>query len=201
MFPNYSIAGDTATGAVGLSKLHQELLGAYPANFVGLQTSDDALVVTYGIEPDAPTKAAIDALIGAHDGGVVYTPVFRVAVMAVVQAINITETEFGEASEVGGSVTTPSFFLANPGEFWRLIGQTTGKIQTNGTVELRMMENGSPLSAAYQHGDTSNQWENFEFQSNTPPTEGMHEYALEARLVGATSAKVRRTAMSIMELT
>ena len=105
---------------------------------------------------------------------------------------------------LGGTVTSPSFFVDQMGS---ILGRIVGGIRTVGaTVELRVVEvadDGSEVVMrvpAFIAADTGDVWKKFEFTTNVVPRENDNTYRLEARLNGATSARVRYTSVTLLEL-
>lgn len=120
---------------------------------------------------------------------------FHAASKLVESAVPFTSSSW---TPLGGVVSNPGFFLKLLTEG---LARITGSIKTDGTIELRVTEDGVQIqSALYEHGDTGGAWQIFKFTADGDPQPGDHEYCLEGRVVGATSAEVRFTSMSLLEL-
>ncbi len=61
-------SADNFAGALHESTLHAELAAAVgvPADFEGVDTDGDAVLIELATEPDPASKAAIDAVCAAH---------------------------------------------------------------------------------------------------------------------------------------
>ena len=111
---------------------------------------------------------------------------------------SVTETS-PSWQELGGSVTTPSFFTPNVSS---CKGRVVGQVKTNGTgAKLRLKEGSTTPSGGYDVPDTSGEWTNMQWFSPDAPTTGTHLYALEGQLPvsGATSMSVKYVAVSLLE--
>lgn len=159
-------------------------------------TSDGegGVVIAFEAVLSGGEETLLDAIIAAHDGQAPVTTVFHVALMLVPHETAIPSTSF---ECFCGCVSTPDFFTANPSG---LRYRATGMIQTDGSAELRLIEDDSPISDSYEHGDTEDAWERFEFQSTVALGAGACCYGLECRLVGATAANIKNVTLSLMEL-
>jgi hypothetical protein len=106
--------------------------------------------------------------------------------------------------DVGGVITSPDFFIPN---LTRAFARVVGQYSTQGSgAELRLKETQTDgteriMSEVRALPDTGGVWLHLpSFNTNVPPAAGQNLYQLEGRLNGATSASLRYTSMSLMEL-
>lgn len=105
---------------------------------------------------------------------------------------------------LGGVVTTPTFFVANPA---MIVGRCVGAFKAVGTGAqlqiLEILEDGTVNNLTptpFDIPDSADEWKNQGFNIQVPPSAGMNRYLLEGKLNGATSASVEFVSMSIMEI-
>lgn len=101
--------------------------------------------------------------------------------------------------ELGGTVTTPSFFATNVAA---CKGRVVGKVKSNGAgAKLRLKEGSATPSGGYDVPDTDGEWVNMQWFAPDAPTTGTHEYTLEGQLPssGATEVSVKYVAVSLLE--
>jgi hypothetical protein len=126
--------------------------------------------------------------------GIRQNPEFVESTIVIEGEMSIPSTNW---SELGALVTNVAGLIP---DISQAVGRVVGEIQTDGTAEIRVREDGTTSlhSTVYQHGDTSSAWEDLATSTDTAPTSGQKRYTIEGRLVGATSAKVRDVALSLL---
>jgi hypothetical protein len=124
-------------------------------------------------------------------------PIFHASTTITSEEIAIPSLDW---SDIGGVVTTPSFFCAN---LDRLIGRMVGEYKADGMgAELRIVEDGTRVvSPEMPLPDTAGTWTlSPPLVTNTPTMPGQHAYRLQGRLNGALSASIRFTSLSLLEI-
>jgi len=141
-------------------------------------------------------ETTFDGLVAAHDGVASTSIQFHAASKLVEGDLAITEDASWQC--LGGAVTTPDFFSSN---IAAMIGRITGRYKTDGsTVELRMVEDGTTALGTTTLPDTASAWATMQWMASTAPSAGTHEYTLEGRLNGSTSASVKFCSVSLLEV-
>jgi len=157
-------------------------------------------VVTFTFESDLSSgeQTALDSLVANHEG----TPPVKVKWLAAsnlaIDQHQITDTD-PSWTEIGISVTTPSFFTPNVSS---CKGRVVGLVKSNGTgAKLRLREDSETPSGGFDIPDTEGEWEAMQWFSPDSPTEGTHAYTLEGQLPssGATEVYVKGVAVSLLE--
>jgi hypothetical protein len=142
-------------------------------------------------------KVVLDSVVAAHDGKPLTVVKFHASSVLTDHEREVTSTD-PTWIEVGGTVTTPSFFSKN---LLACRGRIVGMCRANGEgAKLRLCEDVSP-SDSFSIPDTAGAWVEMQWFSSTAPTEGIHEYRLEGQLPteGATEAAVKYVAVSLLE--
>ena len=174
-----------------------EALELASATIDSINADDDAdeCTMVFDVEPDAADKAAVDGAAAAH-AGVLPTSYKYHATSSLVEAKAIVDTQ--DWDYMASAVTTPTFFMADLTKF---VGRVIGACKTVGAgAELRVLEDSaSKVMGAFTLPDTGGEWAQMQFFSTELPSPGTHEYILEGRLDGATSAEIRGTSMTILE--
>lgn len=143
-------------------------------------------------------QTALDAVVAAHQGNPPLQVIWH-ASSVLTDSEKSTSDVAPDWTELGGAVTTPSFFTPN---VQSCKGRVVGKVKTNGTgAKLRLRENTTIPSGGYDVPDTGGEWTNMQWFSPDAPTEGTHEYILEGQLPesGATELVVKYVAVSLLE--
>jgi hypothetical protein len=156
---------------------------------------DDLCCIWFDDALDAASKAELDAVVAAHQGN----PPLQVqyhATASLVEEKAILDTQ--DWDYLASAVTHPQFFVPDLSKF---IGKVVGACKTNGLgSELRVLEDSAThIMGSFALPDTGGEWAQFQFYSTSIPTVGSHEYIIEGRLDGATSAEIRGTSMTILE--
>jgi len=140
-------------------------------------------------------QTALDAVVAAHQGVPPIEVVFHASSSLVGQPVEVTAPG-GEWEEIGGAVTTPSFFTPNVAA---CKGRIVGEYKTQGSgAKLRICEDGVD-SGQFEVPDSGGVWTKMQWYSTTAPTVGTHSYTLEGQLNGASSFSVKFTAVSLLE--
>lgn len=152
----------------------------------------------FAAELSQDEQTALDGVVAAHQGN----PPMQIIWHASSVLTDSEKTATGVDptwEELGGAVTTPSFFTPN---IQNCKGRVVGKVKTNGAgAKLRLRENTTVPSGGYDVPDTGGEWANMQWFSPDAPTEGTHEYILEGQLpaAGATELSVKYVAVSLLE--
>ena len=152
--------------------------------------------VYFGFVDELPAEdqVALGVLVAAHDGSPLVQVKFHASSTIVGGEHGITEADW---AVIGGVVTTPSFFCPTVA---CLKARMVGSYNTDGGgAELRIVEDGTTILGGFVMSDSSQAWAQMQWFTTTAPSTGTHEYTIEARLNGATSAKVRFVSMSLLE--
>ena len=153
------------------------------------------VAVVFATELAGAEKATLDAVVAAHSGAPVPTPVFRASSTLVELEKELVAV--GGFEVLAGIVTTPSFFAA---DLSTLVSRIVGSYRAAGEgAELRVVENGGTVIGTFALAEAAD-WTKMQWFTSTPPGEGTHEYTLEGRLNGATSAWIRFVSMSLLEM-
>jgi hypothetical protein len=152
--------------------------------------------IRFAAELDAAQKAALDAVVAAHSGAAVPTPVFRASSTLVGTEQEIVAV--GGFEVLAGVVTTPDFFSSN---LAALVSRIVGEFKAVGSgAELRVVEDDGTVLGNFAL-DPAADWTKMQWFTSTAPSSGTHHYTLEGRLNGATSARVRYVSMTLLEMT
>jgi len=152
----------------------------------------------FALELSQDEQTALDEVVAAHQGN----PPIQVkwhASSVLTDSEKTVAAVDPEWTELGGAVTTPSFFTPN---VQNCKGRVVGKVKSNGTgAKIRLRENTTIPSGGYDVPDTGGEWVNMQWFSPDAPTEGTHEYTLEGQLpvAGATQLAVKYVAVSLLE--
>lgn len=157
------------------------------------------ITVTFDFQTDlsAGEITALDALVAAHTGADPVQVVFHASSVLADHEVSATDTDPGW-TELGGAVTTPSFFA---GVLAACKGRVVGQVKSNGTgAKLRICEDGVE-SGSFDVPDTEGAWQQMQWFSTDAPSEGLHTYTIEGQLPtsGATELKVKYVAVSLLE--
>lgn len=203
-YPTSSTASDT----VNPSQLEAEVL-AVPLATTGIVVRDvqrvanglysgGDFVIEFASPLDPSEESALDAVVAAHVGAPTYALIFHASSLAIGNPAAITSDQTWQ--DLGGVVTTPSFFVSNLNA---IIARIVGDARAVGSgAELRLVEDESRvLSPVALIPDTGGSWGLLPpFNSDQPPSAGQHVYTLQGRLNGANSASLRYTSLTLMEL-
>lgn len=105
--------------------------------------------------------------------------------------------------DLAGVITTPEFFMY---DLTKALGRIVGDYQAAGSgVELRVVEQKAGDADVVIAGpkvlvDSAGAWAMVSFSTTAAPRTGQNRFVLQGRLNGATSAKIRYTSMSLLEL-
>jgi hypothetical protein len=195
----YSIANDTAEGVVDYGRLLDEILAEAPTipNPSDVSGEGDDLRITFGSELDSEEEDALDVVVSNHTGAAQTVANFCACSKIVDDELAITEDDTWQ--ELGGFVTTIGFFISDAS---KAQGRVVGSYKTDGDgAELRLVNSsGSLMTTAFDCGDTSSAWATMQFSTDVDPVLTIDTYILEGRLNGATSASVRFTSASLLEI-
>jgi hypothetical protein len=163
-------------------------------------TEEGAITVYFGFaeELSQDEQTALDAVVAAHQGNPPMQVIWHASSVLTDSEKSASDVA-PDWTEMGGSVTTPSFFTPN---IQNCKGRVVGKVKTNGTgAKLRLRENTTIPSGGYDVPDTGSEWVNMQWFSPDSPTAGTHEYVLEGQLPesGATELSVKYVAVSLLE--
>lgn len=195
--------GDFPNQAVNEDKLKAQILAAELAvQLEQIRTScnEDGTTCTCSVDFAAELSQAeqdqLDAVVAAHDGAPPTSIKFHAASKLVEAEVALTNPSGFDV--LGGVVTTPSFFTAT---LAACLGRIVGKCKAQGDgAELRLVEDGTTVMGTFTIPDSADAWQNMQWFTTTPPTAGTHEYTIEGKLNGATSAAVRFTSLSLLEV-
>jgi hypothetical protein len=140
-------------------------------------------------------KTALDALVASHTGMPPTQCRFLASSTIIGKEESITEADW---TVLGGVVTTPQFFCPNnlPGLKARIVGSY--KTDGNG-AQIRIVEDGTTVLGTFALPGTASVWTQMQWFTTTSPSEGTHEYTIEAIKGAAGSAFVRYVSMSLLE--
>lgn len=198
---NYSHT-DFANDLFNEDKLKQEIAAneSISTALDYIKSSEDvesgATTVTFGFPTDlsAGEQTALDVLVAAHDGAPPTQVRFHASSSIIGGEANITEADW---TVLGGVVTTPEFFCP---AVQCLKARIVGSLNTDGEgAELRIVEDGTTVLGSFVMPDSSQAWAQMQWFTTVSPSSGTHEYTIEAKLNGATSAKMRFVSMSLLE--
>jgi hypothetical protein len=156
--------------------------------------------VTFHFPTDlsAGEETALDSLVAAHTGVAPTRVIWHASSVLTDHEMSATDTDPGW-TELGGTVTTPDFFTANP---QNCKGRIVGMVKSNGTGgKLRLREDDDTPSGGYDVPDTSGAWQAMQWFTPENATAGTHTYTLEGQLPssGATQLLVKYVAVSLLE--
>lgn len=205
---------DTANDKVAPTVLRDQIAAAALPECLGVVVSDAAragngcytggsFAVMFTAVLSSAEEATLAALVAAHVGTAQIALIFKASVLAVGDEkaiLGVTEWE-----DLGGVVTSPSYFIP---DVQKAIARIVGDCRADGAgAELRIIEDGEGtdpprvMSASAPIPDTLGGWQLLPpFNTNQSPSEGQHLYRLQGRLNGATSAAVRYTSLTLMEI-
>lgn len=162
-----------------------------------VSTSDASADVDliFDVEPSVEDKATVGTAAAAHEGNLPTTYKYH-ATSSLVEEKAISEST--EWEYMASAVTTPSFFVADLSKF---VGRVIGACNTVGLgAALRVLEDdASKVLGTFTMPDTGGEWQQIQFYSVVPPSPGTHEYILEGKLNGVTSARIRGVSMTVLE--
>jgi hypothetical protein len=138
-------------------------------------------------------KSALDDLVADHTGLPPVKCKFHASSTIIHGEEQITESEW---VALGGVVTTPQFFCPVDEIKARIVGSY--KTDGNG-AQIRVVEDGTRVLGTFDLPGSASQWTQMQWFTTTPPTEGTHEYTIEAIKGVAGSAAVRFVSMSLLE--
>jgi hypothetical protein len=198
--------GDFLNQAVNLDKLTAAIAASDPAissaQLSGISTSEDeeAAEVTCSIvfdgELSAGDQTQLDVIVAAHDGQPPTKIVFHASSKLLEGEVALTNPSGFDV--LGGVVTTPDFFTAI---LAACLGRIVGSYKAVGAgAELRLVEDGATVLGTFEIPDSSGAWQQMQWFTSTPPSAGTHTYTVEGKLNGATSAAVRFTSLSLLEV-
>jgi len=183
--------------AAGLTCLSLSVQDVAPAGF-GMYDGG-SIVLVFETDLTDAEKATLDGVVAAHVATPSYTAVFKTTAEVVHDA-----TEAGAGwTDLGGVVTSPDFFMP---DLALALARVVGSYRADGAgAELRVVEGQDAeervVSVVRVLPDTGGAWGLIPgFNTNVPPRAGQWLYRLQGRLNGATSAAVRYTSMSLLEL-
>lgn len=162
-------------------------------------TGENATSCAFLFEADlsGSEETALDAIVAAHTG-VIYDIKFHATSKLVDDAIDITGTT--EWQVLGGVVTNIEFFVH---DLTMARGRIVGSAKTEGTgATLQLVEvsgTTETVVASFDLPDTSGEWQPIKFSTSSPGS-GDLTFRLEGKLGGATSAALRFTSSSLLEL-
>jgi len=145
-------------------------------------------------ELDGVEVATLSSVVAVHSGD----PVTRLKFHASSTLADLEKTlASSEWAVLGGVVTTPEFFCSVGSILARVVGSYRA-VETG--AELRLVEDGTRVLGTFQIPDSADAWTKMQWFSSDVPLAGTHEYTLEGRLNGASSASVRFVSMSLLEV-
>lgn len=161
---------------------------------------EGTLTVYFGFasELSQDEQTALDGVVAAHQGNPPLQVIWH-ASSVLTDSEKSTSDVDPDWTELGGAVTTPSFFTPN---VQNCKGRVVGMVKTNGAgAKLRLKENTTTPSGGYDVPDTGGAWANMQWFSPDAPTAGTHQYILEGQLPtsGATELSVKYVAVSLLE--
>lgn len=175
---------DVALSALSLSVTYTNL---------SVEGAEDRATISTSGAPSVSDEDALDAAVAAHDG--VHIPAIRVANYAF-----LTPT-FSVTSATMEDVATLCDNVDDYGVAADLAWCLRGEVKVAGTgFALSMVKaDGTPLMSNYVHGDTSSNWETFEFMTSVGLVSGLECYRVQAMLNGATSAEIRGLMLTLLK--
>jgi len=139
-------------------------------------------------------QTALNALVASHTGLPPTKCKFHASSTIIGKEEVITGSEW---TVLGGVVTTPQFFCpCLTGIKARIVGSYKAD---GGGSQIRIVEDGTTVLGSFALPGTSNQWTQMQWFTTVVPSEGTHEYTIEAILGSAGSAAVRYVSMSLLE--
>jgi hypothetical protein len=207
---NYTISVDFPNQEVNATALETSI-GYDPAITIALSHIDcniapDICAITFDDALPVPDKAALDALVAAHQGVLVVSLMEASLPVGAIgdQSVDVTQDLVWQSIDL--CVTRPGFFSPNMAD---LIGPVNGCYASVGGGELRIIEEGNGLAPEekinppFVFPDTAGAMVVFVTQTNVPPRVGAdpslpNMYRIEARLNGATSLSFKAINFSIV---
>lgn len=192
---SYPIGEAPLADGVVCSVLHQEIkASALGSVFSHIVTENNVCSIYTTVPLDASQQVQLDAVVSAHSAIPPVELSFHGSATVVQDQMSVDQSQW---MCLGGVVTTPSFFAPVAS----LVARITGSCKTSGgAIELRLMEDGTKVLGTTTFADSSDTWQRMVWQTDTPASEGTHEYTLEAKLMTAVSAAVRYVSMSVLEV-
>lgn len=160
----------------------------------GAPTGNITVTFVFPTDLESGEQTALNALVAAHDGSPPTQVRFHASSTILHAEENVTESDW---ATLGGVVTTPEFFCPSVA---CLKARIVGSYNTDGEgAELRVVEDGTTVLGTFELPNSSQAWAQMQWFTSNSPTAGTHEYTIEAKLNGATSAKIRFVSMSLLE--
>lgn len=146
-----------------------------------------------------PEETALNGIVAAHQGNPPPELSFRAS--SCVKNGKATVTSDTEWEDIGGVVTTLSFFIPDVEHAW---GRLSGQVKVAGPgAMLRVIRQSDGLActpADIELSDTGGGWSIVSFWANQNQPEGPDRFILQGKLNGATSLEVEDYSISLMEL-
>jgi hypothetical protein len=160
----------------------------------GEPTGNFTVSFLFPTDLSAEEKTALDALVASHTGLPPTKCRFHASSTIIGKEETITEEDW---TVLGGVVTTPAFFCpCLDGIKARIVGSY--KTDGNG-AQIRIVEDGIKVLGTFALPGTASVWTQMQWFTTTTPSEGTHEYTIEAIKGTAGSASVRYVSMSLLE--
>jgi hypothetical protein len=143
----------------------------------------------------APDKAALDAIVAAHQGIGIITTMFG---SMPIPAGDITEPG-PDWQELESIITTPTFFVDGfPASLPSILGRVILQVKGDGgQIQLVEQIEGQPdvvIAGPQALPDTAGSWATIKMDTHTPPRDGVrNRYCTVAQLNGATSPVAHRS--------
>lgn len=164
----------------------------------GDPTGNYTVTFHFPTELSGDEQTALANLCAAHTGAAPMLVTWHASSVLCESQKTVTDTD-PDWTELGGSVTTPSFFTPNVAA---CKARVVGLYKTNGAnAKIRIREDDSAPSGDITLDDTSGQWSTMQWFSPDAPSAGTHKYTLEGQLPssGATELAVKYVAVSLLE--
>lgn len=196
----YSVSGDFPNQKVNDDALTLEINGSAisSAALSYITIHDNECDIWFDGELSAEDQTTLDGVVAAHQGVQPLAVRFLASSVLTDHETTVTDTAPGW-TELGGAVTTPSFFSSNL-PFCK--GRVVGQYKTNGEgAKIRLREGDAIPTEDTTLPDSGGEWANMQWYPADAPTEGTHAYTLEGQLPtsGATAMSVKYVAVSLLE--
>jgi hypothetical protein len=199
---NYSISGDFPQQKVNGDTLSQEIVASDPPitsaaldPAYNIRTKGDDCAIWFDDPLSAGDQTQLDAIVAAHQGNPPLAVRYHATASLVEERVIVTTNDWGY---LASAVTSPDFFMSDLTKF---IGKVVGAFKAIGAgAELRVLEDDdTKVLGSFAIPDSADEWTQMSFYSTALPSAGQHEYIIQGKLDGATSAEIRGTSMTILE--
>lgn len=197
----YNIAVDFPNQKVAPSKFSSEIKASSisTATLLNITTVGNTCDVNFSTSLSGADETILNGLVAAHTG-IETAIVFHATSKVISDEVQITQDSTWQV--LGGVVASPEFFVP---ALVGVKGRIVGSVKTVGTgVQLKVVEAGASNvdmnSTPYSVSDTSNAWSVVKFLTDVAPRAGDWTYEVHGRLNGASSASMRFSSLTLLEI-